>query len=449
MDHSATGRPYRLEWAAMVLGLVATVIFGGVVELRSAFLSRRMGDLDCYLRPAWAATVGQSIYDIREDNGWHYNYPPLYALLMIPLADPPPGADRAGHVPYALSVALFYLLNMACLALAIHLLARVIEGQTTDPAWRAQPRFCRRWWALRAWPALVCLPPIAHTAMRGQVNLQILALLAGWIACTVAGRRLLGGSLLALAICIKVIPIYLLVYPAWKRDGKTLLGCAAGLLVGLVVVPLAVLGPGRMASEYERYGAVFFGPLLKLSEDQSRYDELLGMNCTDNTGIKHAIHNWVYPDVRERPTEFLPAEECAHRILGVLMTLAVLWPMRKARDGATVVYEVGALVVLMVFFSPISHAHYFSFAVPLVMSLFWRSWHSRAVLWPGWPLAVTLLLFTAATAVPHWPDLEWHRDLCIPLFGALPLWFYAVYQLWRLPVPIASAPMADAPRQAA
>src|SRR5581483_5089624 len=130
-----------------VAGLVAA--FGILVELRSAGLSRRMGDLDCYLHGAWAARVGADMYAVTTENDWHYNYPPLYAVLLMPLAEPPPGHDTAGYVPYPISVAVFYVLNILLLAGSAHVLAGALEARTADPAWRGQPRYCRRWWALR------------------------------------------------------------------------------------------------------------------------------------------------------------------------------------------------------------------------------------------------------------------------------------------------------------
>src|SRR4051794_29187 len=69
------------------------VAFGGLVELRTALLSRRMGDLDCFLRAAWAVRSGADLYDVIDDNGFHYNSPPLLAILVTPLADPPNGMD--------------------------------------------------------------------------------------------------------------------------------------------------------------------------------------------------------------------------------------------------------------------------------------------------------------------------------------------------------------------
>ena len=56
---------------------------------------------------------------------------------------------------------------------------------------------------------------------------------------------------------------YLFAYPAWRRDRRVLAGCLLGLLAGLVVVPVAALGPKQTAEQYHRYSAVLFAPLVK------------------------------------------------------------------------------------------------------------------------------------------------------------------------------------------
>src|SRR5712692_9062070 len=101
MPSTAVHAPlHRWERWAVGLLLFAIVAFGVLVEVRSAgFLhdaeghERRMGDLGCYLRAAWAVRTEGNPYDVVDNNLWHYNYPPLYAILMAPFADPPSGAD--------------------------------------------------------------------------------------------------------------------------------------------------------------------------------------------------------------------------------------------------------------------------------------------------------------------------------------------------------------------
>ncbi len=205
----ATASPHRPPpwYGRLALWLMAGgfAAWGGLVVYRSALLERHMGDLDCYLRAAWAVrTHPDQIYDVMEDNGWHYNYPPLFALLMTPLANPPAGADRTGMPSFAVAVAVFYVASLLAVALAVHILASALERASPDSTVRSQPRGCRRWWMLRVLPVLACLPPLGHTLMRGQANLILMALFCGLIAGLIRGRSFVAGLCLAGAICLKI-----------------------------------------------------------------------------------------------------------------------------------------------------------------------------------------------------------------------------------------------------
>src|SRR5262249_28602501 len=167
------------------------------------------------------------------------------AILLAPLADPQPGTDANGYLPYPVSVAIWYVFSLFCLAAGLHVLASALEGTSPDPAVRGQSWGTPRWWALRVIPLLSCLPQIRGGLVRGQVTPLLLALLCAFIAALVRGRRLTAGLWLAAAICLKIIPVLLLVIPLSRRDSRCLLGCAVGLLLGLFVLPAAVFGPAR------------------------------------------------------------------------------------------------------------------------------------------------------------------------------------------------------------
>src|SRR5438105_6229379 len=252
----------RKEKLGLVLLLIVALAFGSLVVKRAAFMQRRMTDVDCYLRAAWAVRTGQDLYEILDPNDWHYNYPPLFAILMTPLADPPPGADRTGMLPFWVSVAIWYAFSLGCLCLGVYALAGAIEQRWSDRQVREPRAFSRRWWALRVVPVLVCLLPVGHSLMRGQVNLLLLALLCGMAAATLRGRSLLAGGCLAGAICLKVIPAFLLLFPLWRRDGRCLAGCAFGLMVGGALIPTLAFGPTRTVQYYQKYAHVLLGPAL-------------------------------------------------------------------------------------------------------------------------------------------------------------------------------------------
>ena len=91
----------KLHVTGLCLLLAAVILFGAMVEFRGALANRRMTDIGPYLRAAWSVRTGGDMYKITDDNDWHYLYPPLFAILMTPLADPPHGEDRTGYLPYA------------------------------------------------------------------------------------------------------------------------------------------------------------------------------------------------------------------------------------------------------------------------------------------------------------------------------------------------------------
>jgi hypothetical protein len=120
-----------------------------------------------------------------------------------------------------------------------------------------------------------------------------------------------------------------------------------------------------------------------------------------------------------------------------------LWPRGAGRSRAWAeATRFSALVVLMVALSPISHMHYFAYSLPLVMCLLARRWEGRPGLAPGWGLGALLVWFTLANSLPSLPPLERLKDLCLPLFGALPLWAAAVVPAWPAAQPAVLTPEA-------
>jgi hypothetical protein len=433
------GRKEKLGLAAFAVFLLA---FGGLVEQRSAFLTRRMGDLDVFLRAAWAVRTGNDPYTVASNNDWHYLYPPLYAILLTPLADPPPGQDQTGYVPYAWSVAICYLGSVLFLFWGAHALASALEEQAADWGIRTQPRFCQRWWALRLWPIFACWMPIGHTLSRGQVTLTVLALLCAALAGWLRGRNFRAGAWLGLAICIKVIPVYLLVYPLWKRDVRGLAGCAASLLVGLVVVPVLTFGPDKTMAHYDTYAHVFFAPFFNLGGEEQRNtlldDEILGsMNASPSVGVKNALFNWMYPDPHERPRHMPSVGNWLYAALGVAMTFLTLWPGTLARgtgrsdERRRLGFGLAGLILLMAIFSPVCHPHYLAFCLPLVACLIFDTWQFRATIRLPRMLVAAFTVFFVTAALAYLPVLEILQDRCAALFATLPLWMIAIVQMWR------------------
>jgi hypothetical protein len=421
---------------ALIL-LVVVVLFGIIVEIRSAFLQRRMGDLDVFMRTAWAVRTGQDIYTVTDPNGFHYHYPPLLAILLVPLADPPPGADSSWMLPYPVTVALWYAVSVLCLVVAVHWLANALEQTSPDPAVRTQGRGSPRWWALRLVPILACLPPIGHTLMRGQVSLLLLLLLCGMAAALLRGRRWQAGLWLAGAICLKVIPAFLLLVPLWRRDGRCLAGCAVGLVLGLGVIPAAVFGPARTLAYYEEWTQVLVRPGLGAGTDASRARELIEVTATDSQSFQAIFHNSLYPDPATRPHYPSSGIRAAHWLLGALLTVLTIAAARRCRgDGAATVITFGALVIVMLLLSPVCHLHYFCLSLPLVMGLIAATWKGGTAPHLGKGMLLALTANVVGNTLPHFagprsPFMQLLRDDGLATAAALMLWLVAIIVLWK------------------
>jgi alpha-1,2-mannosyltransferase len=438
------------RWLPIAL-LCIIVGFSGIVELRSAFLKRPMTDLQVYLRAAWAVRTEADLYKATDDNGWHYHYPPLLAILLTPLADPPPDHPGDRMVPFALSVAIWYWISIACLLWGVHTLAGALEKTSRDPSVRAQPPLCGRWRMLRVLPILACLPAVGQTLVRGQVNLLVLALVCGLIAAVLRGRRFQAGLWLAAAICIKVIPAFLLVYPLWRRDLRGLAGCALGLIMGLGLIPAAVLGPERTLMYCEEWTDVLLKPAFGKGDDQSRANELINVTATDSQSFLSLLHNARHPDRETRPAQASDEVRWGHRILAGAFTLLALFGAgwSRPKDVRTEALFLGLLIIVMILASPVCHLHYFCLTIPLVVGLLAGELEKGGRSWP-----VLFLGLTAAnlicTILPLFPGMDILRDHGLAAGGTLLYWGAGLAALWsyrrskRQPLPQVSVAVKQA-----
>jgi hypothetical protein len=401
------GPPNRLERAGLALLVVLAVLFGALVVYRCAFLSRRMGDVGVYLRAGWAVRTGAAkLSEITSDHGLHYIYPPLFAVLMTPLADPPQGASTEGFLPYPVSVGIWYVVNWLLLCLAVHWLATALERGSADPAIRNVRWSSRCRWYLRILPILACMGPLGHTFSQGQVNILILFLVCGMIAGTIQGRRFLAGLCLAGAICIKIFPGLLLVYPLWRRDGRCLLGCAVGTLLGLIVIPVLAMGVDRTWVSYEDLYQRLLSPAMGVGSDRSLERELISTTSTDHQSIQSVLHNSLYPDRTTRPLMPGPFVRTMHWVVcGVLLLITFLmgrWRQQKSAESITL--GLGSLALVMLLFSPVSHRHYFGLALPVLMGLLAIYSERKGGLFQGTGLmllfSINIAAFTLAELVP-------------------------------------------------
>jgi hypothetical protein len=245
------------------------------------------------------------------------------------------------------------------------------------------------------------------------------------------GQRLRAGLWLAGAICLKIFPAYLLVLPLWRRDDRCLAGCALGLVLGLVVLPVLYLGPELAWKYNEDLLRVMILPGLGVGADQSRAKELIEVTATDSQSFLAILHNTLHPDRYHRPDVASPAVRQAHWLLGALLTLATLLLSRGRKPAHRLALAGSALLLLMVLLSPVCHTHYFVMAVPALMSLLALSWErqGRARLGAGWLWGS--LLYALANTLPLLPALVILKDTGLAMYAAVAVWALTAAALVR------------------
>ncbi len=417
--------PDRLKlWERGGLWFFAGIIllFGVLVTHRSAFLSRRMGDAGIMFRAGWAARMGgEQLHTVTCDNGLHFHYPPVAALLFVPFADPPPGEPPILAPSYAASVALWYAICVGCILLGLHLLASALEAAEVRPTAPCG----RRWWALRFIPLLVCLPCIGSTLSKGQVTPVLFLLIAAGFATAIRGRQLLSGVGLAGAACLKIFPAFLFLLPMWRRDARAITGVALGLVLGLVILPVLYFGPVRTLESYTQLEKVLIAPALGWGTDDSRGAELHNTTGTYSQSLANVVTTTLYPDRTTRPEKVPALVRAIHWSLAACLTLATLWAFRRrpttaqAQTQQTALFG-GALALVMLLVSPVCHLHYLMLALPAVLALVAVERDSSGQPRP-WLLLI-LAAHIASVVLAQLPGLIVLKDHCLPALGVVLLW---------------------------
>ena len=242
----AIPRPGRREWVAVAVLAILVLGFLPIVVNKSVRLGQ--GDVQVFFRAGWAIWTGYPLYEVPDHHGWTYHYPPTFALLMGPFANPLPGYPQPWWaLPYPAAVAVWYLINIACLFAALHLWAEAVERARPIVA---NPGFLQRHWALAIGPLLALLPFIGDGLARGQPTPVLLLLIVVFLSGYVERRNAAASFALSLAFTIKIFPIVLAVIPFMRRDWRFMLWSAGWCVVLLLVLPAICVGPAQTLALY-------------------------------------------------------------------------------------------------------------------------------------------------------------------------------------------------------
>ncbi len=234
----ALSRPGRREWIAIALIAVLTLSFLPLVVWKTV---TGQGDAQVFFRGGWAVWTGYPLYQVTDHHGWSNHYPPTFALLMGPFANPLPGYPQPWWgLPFPAAIAVWYLLNAACLLFAIHVWANALERHRPVTA---RLGYLQRSYALRLYSLLALMPYAGDALVRGQTVPILIFLVVVYLALYADKRPISAAFFLSLAITVKVFPVVFAVFPVLRRDWKFLCWAAGWCLLLLAAVPVVCLGP--------------------------------------------------------------------------------------------------------------------------------------------------------------------------------------------------------------
>lgn len=353
------------NWAFRIAAL-ASVLVGtflllyGVPGLEEFWQAERGAnvyriDVEIYRLGGQALLRGDDLYGLLPDTeigaNLPFTYPPLAAILFVPLA----------LVPLKVASALFSAVAIAAFGVSVWLVTREVSGMKGARA---------AWLAVALTGVFMWVGPMRETISFGQINTFLMALVVTDLIA-LRGRRW-QGSLVGLALAIKLTPAVFLAYFLMRRDWRAL---CVGIGSALAFTAIGFVVSGR--------DSVRFWTDTVVSTDRIGNRAYLS-NQSINGMVRRLVTD-------ERTATLIWFGVCA--VLG----LCLLWLMWRlfalGLDAAAMV----TMAVYALLASPISWSHHWVWGVPtiLVLAFLWRTC-SPAVGWAGGAVAAlgTWVLFS-------------------------------------------------------
>jgi hypothetical protein len=420
-------------WIPVVAVVVALTVWGYVAigpngRIEPGRTELHKTDFTVFTEAGAAFFDGRDPYRVANPRGWHYLYPPLFALLVAPLS----AFDSESQV--VIWFALNAVMAFGCLGEARRLWRLVCGAESARFLWVAGCAF------------LAVFVPFLDCMQSGQLGIAILYLLMLGMRIFLQYRSriswFLAGLILALPAVIKLVPalpVLFLVFLRWLAVAKphsrprpwaqaaTLTaGTLTGAMLFLLLIPASVIGwranleylnrwHGRVVTN-ERVGAnANFN--IHSYRNQSLANAVYLLQKTSREGFWPNIHGKAAPDRPERVVHSSVRLVVAV-ILAVLIAAGGALGRRTENLDQAVAYGLAACATLVV--SPLSWGHYYM--IELLAVLFVPIWFLRR----GKPR-----LARVVAVIP--PVLSWSHYVAMPytcVVGLLGLgttaWFLGV-----------------------
>ncbi|QGU05023.1 glycosyltransferase 87 family protein [Corynebacterium comes] len=313
-------------------------------------------DIDVYRQGARAFLASDNLYTRSYQVGGielPFTYPPLAAILFIPLA----------LVPYGVALVGWTLLSAVLLGWCLTIVLRHVFPTLAD----ADHRVLATWLL----PLALVAEPVRETLAFGQINIILMALV---LADTLTRRPLMPrGVLIGLAAAIKLTPaVFILVFLVQRQWRSAAITFLAG--VGFTLAAAA------------------------FSLDTSLTYWLNTLTDTGRIGNEAYSSNQSIRGLLARLVE--PGEQAPTAVWLVLvfacLGLIIAAMLRVQRYGQPIGVVLLASTVALVC-SPVSWSHHWVWLIPLGVTLLGVAWQRR-----NQAAVLAVLIFAAVFSSPHW-----------------------------------------------
>lgn len=394
------------------LGIAAAVI-GLVLTRKLATPDVVPIDLQVYRAGAAAFLRGESIYAHDFPAGGielPFIYPPVGALVLSPFT----------FVSERVATGIMFTISSFLFALAIFLVVRGLNyyrGRIYPNRPLSQLEVVTL--TLVLWAFAVSTEPFQMNANYAQVNVLIMTLV---IADLFPRKRFLPqGSLIGLAIAIKLTPLAMLLYFAIRLNWRAILTAFSSFLACTGVV--ALFRPHETVEFYTK--AVF------------ETNEKVGIYYITNQSLQGMISRWFPSEAAYHAHE--STVKLVWLVLSLALVVLVALLMRALIRKGLLVDAVFVNALLMLLISPISWSHHWVWLPLAAIPLGWHFWHSWGSSW----LIGTLAAATGYLLIHpgHWQygDTSNGADFLFPFGQKLMIASYVwlglailmVYSLWQ------------------
>ena len=412
-----TGRLNR-KWFWLTAIAVVLIIWGLTdirrrAETNPDYPAGHRSDFTVYTAAGAAMFDDRDPYDVTNVRGWHYLYPPLFAILVAPLAKL--DSQWQGVIWYIISL----LTAWGCFVESRRIWYRLPpcrqnsspEQHSNLPEQAINQRFHNMPTYIFWLGGATVLLPALNCLQRGQVGILLTYLLLLGFRYTITSRTgwgmFLGGIILALPVAIKIIPalpvgflcLFLLMAAvkrrwtavATTRSLAASLGVIAGLLLYLIVIPSLTIGPSANVKHLNTW----FNDVL--INDQGKSDDDLSVHTLRNQSLYNAVYclgNWtahvIYGARTDHSTGNLANHEAEMPMdniwtkwilrliqLGLLaLLLKAGWTVAKNDDLLETAIVFSLACLLMSAISPVFRGHYYVLWLPAALFVPIKCWRT-------------------------------------------------------------------------